>query len=282
MTSLRPVLAGAVRHARIEGRIQLFSWMGLTWLIWPAIGLFVLFFLRDSAVMGSPVSLAQLGTPGVVAMYVISAGLMGVAGTLVTEREDGTLLRAKAVPGGVSAHLLGSVLTYSAITLLPVLAVLAAAALLFEGVLPVTPGRWALLVGVCLLGLAATLPVGATLGALMSGPMSLGIVAMAVYGSMAISGVFYPLSALPGWLQVVGQALPTYWLGLGLRAAILPPEAVGLELHGSWQLPQVVLVLAVWAVIGFVAAPAALRRMARRQSGSTVAAARDRVMAKGY
>lgn len=277
-----PVLAGALRHARIECRIQLFSWMGLTWLVWPAIGLFVLFFLRDSAVMGSDVSLAQLGTPGVIAMYLISAGIMGVGGALMTEREDGTLLRAKAVPGGIAAHLLGAVITYSLVALVPILAVLAAAGLLIDGVVPASPARWALLVGVCVLGLSATLPVGAALGALLSGPMSLGIVAMTVYVSMAISGIFYPISALPGWLQVLGQALPTYWVGLGLRAAILPPEAVALELHASWQTPQTVLALLVWTAIGLVLAPIGLRRMARRQSGSAVSAARDRVMAKGY
>jgi ABC-2 type transport system permease protein len=36
-----------------------------------------------------------------------------------------------------------------------------------------------------------------------------------------------------------------------------------------------VAVLGVWAVIGALLAPALLRRMARRQSGSTVAAARE-------
>jgi ABC-2 type transport system permease protein len=41
-------------------------------------------------------------------------------------------------------------------------------------------------------------------------------------------------------------------------------------------------VLALWAVLGMVLAPILLRRMARRQSGSTVAAARERIMSKGY
>jgi hypothetical protein len=41
-------------------------------------------------------------------------------------------------------------------------------------------------------------------------------------------------------------------------------------------------VLGVWAVIGMMLAPVVLRRMARRQSGSAVAAARQRIMAKDY
>jgi len=35
-------------------------------------------------------------------------------------------------------------------------------------------------------------------------------------------------------------------------------------------------------VIGMTLAPIMLRRMARRQSGSAVAAARERIMSKGY
>ena len=41
-------------------------------------------------------------------------------------------------------------------------------------------------------------------------------------------------------------------------------------------------VLGVWAVVGLVLAPIVLRRMARRQTGSAIAAARDKVMSRGY
>ena len=41
---------------------------------------------------------------------------------------------------------------------------------------------------------------------------------------MAISGIFYPITDCPGWLQGIGQLFPMYWLGLGMRAALLPPH----------------------------------------------------------
>jgi ABC-2 type transport system permease protein len=80
------------------------------------------------------------------------------------------------------------------------------------------------------------------------------------------------------WLQAVGQVFPIYWLGLGMRAALLPPGLASVELYGSWRLPIAILVLALWSVLGLVAAPAVLRRMARRESGSRVAARRERAM----
>lgn len=282
MSGLSTALRGAVRQARIELRIQLFSPMILSWIMFPAIGLLVLYFLRGQEVMGSTVSLAQLGVPGLLTMSLISSGVMGVAGQLITERDDGTLLRAKAVPNGMLSHLMANVLVFTGTSLAPMVGLLAAAAVFVDGVTPQGAARWFTFTWVAVLGLFATLPVGALIGALMRSPVMLGWSSLVIYGAMAISGIFYPLTALPGWLQVIGQALPTYWLGLGLRSALLPDEAVALELGRSWHGWETVGVLGLWTVVGMTLAPIALRRMARRQSGSQVAAARDRVMAKGY
>jgi len=87
-----------------------------------------------------------------------------------------------------------------------------------------------------------------------------------------ISGLFYPLSALPEWLQWIGQAFPLYWLGLGMRSALLPWEMASAEIGGSWRHAETVVVLGMWALLGFVLAPIVLRRLARRESGSAVAA----------
>jgi ABC-2 type transport system permease protein len=281
-STLAGVVRGAVRQARIELRIQLFSPMVLSWLWFPAIGLFVLYFLRGQEVMGTQISLAQLGIPGLLAVTLITSGVLGVAGQLLTERDDGTLLRAKAVPHGMPSHLLANVLVFTGTSLGPVLALLAIAAPLFDGVTPATVGAWLTLAWVSVLGLFACLPLGAVLGAVLRNPVMLGWSSLMVYGGMAVSGIFYPISALPNWLQVIGQILPTYWIGLGLRSALLPVEAAALELGRSWQGWTTAAVLGLWAVVGLVLAPIALRRMARRQSGSVVAAARDRVMARGY
>lgn len=276
------VTRGAFRQAGIELRIQLLSWVSLSWLLVPGIGLAVLFFLRDTEVMGTAVSLAQLGIPGMLASSLLTGGVLGIASAIIAEREDGTLLRAKAVPGGMASHLLGDVVVYTVTALVPIILLLIAATVLIPGVAPNGPAAWFTLLWVCLLGMLATLPWGAVVGAVLRSPMALAWSSMILYGTLAVSGVFYPIAALPGWLQLIGKALPTYWIGLGMRSALLPADAVALEVGQSWQLPQTVLMLAVWSLIGLVVAPIALRRMARRQSGSQVSAARERIMARGY
>jgi ABC-2 type transport system permease protein len=83
-------------------------------------------------------------------------------------------------------------------------------------------------------------------------------------------------------MQWVGQAFPFYWVGLGARSAMLPAEMVAAEIGGSWRTVEMFAVLGVWAVSGLLLAPILLRRMARRESGSTLAKVRERIMSKGY
>jgi ABC-2 type transport system permease protein len=63
-----------------------------------------------------------------------------------------------------------------------------------------------------------------------------------------------------------------------MRSAFLPEAAAAFEIGGSWRTLETVLVLGAWAVVGLSLAPGLLRRMARRQSGSEVAAARDQAV----
>jgi ABC-2 type transport system permease protein len=69
-----------------------------------------------------------------------------------------------------------------------------------------------------------------------------------------------------------------YWLGLGMRSALLPDSAVIVELGGSWRQLATIAVLGAWAVLGLLVAPIVLRRMARRESGSRVAERREQLL----
>jgi ABC-2 type transport system permease protein len=104
------------------------------------------------------------------------------------------------------------------------------------------------------------------------------LIQLPVLGLIAISGIFYPITALPDWLEWIGQLSPIYWMGLGMRSALLPDSAVVVELDGSWRHLETAAVLGVLAVVGLAVAPVVLRRMARRESGSKVAERRERAL----
>jgi ABC-2 type transport system permease protein len=241
------------------------------------IQLFVLFLMRGHHVPGTTFSLGSLTLPSVIGMSFAFGGLLGVVGLIAVDREDGTLLRAKATPDGMAAYVIGRIVHISATALVGLVLTLILGLVAFPGVHLAGPGA-ATLAGVAVLGLLATIPIGITLGSLLPNPRFIPLVLLPFGALTAISGIFYPITHLPGWLQGIGQLFPMYWLGLGMRAALLPPHLASVEIDGSWRLPLVFLALALWSMAGLAAAPPVLRRMARRESGSRVAARRERAM----
>lgn len=223
-----------------------------------------------------------LGTAMLVSVLGLDVGIYGVvtAGDqLVAEREDGTLLRAKAIPNGMLGYLLGKVVSISGQIAFAVAVTLLAGAFLFTGLAIGSPGSWLTLAWVLVLGLLATLPLGAVLGSLFTSQRSFGgPMLLLTAGLSAISGIFYPITHLPAFLQWTGQAFPVYWLGLGMRSALLPNAMATVEVGHSWRHLATFGVLSAWAVAGLVLAPVVLRRMARRESGSTVAARREKAL----
>lgn len=275
MSATSVALTCGARRGLIEIR-QVFTSTSDLWnmLFWPIVSLVVMAFMRGSTLPGTKVSLGSAAMPGVLGMQIVLAGVIGVAAALMVEREDGTLLRAKAVPNGMLGYLVGKVVNGSIGAVISVLIVLVPGLFLFDGL----SVNVVTLVWVLVLGMVATMPLGAVIGSLSDNPRNLGLVMLPLMGMVAISGVFYPIRALPEWLQYIGQVFPMYWLGLGMRSALLPNSAAAAEITGSWRHLEMVGVLGVWAVIGLTLAPILLRRMARRESGSSMGARRERAM----
>ena len=245
-------------------------------LFWPVAMLVVVFFMRDAEFAGIP--LGTLVLPSVLGMMVLLNGVMGTSAVLSIEREDGTLLRAKAIPHGMVGYLVGKVVIVTGWMVFGGLLLLLPGLLLVDGLEIGTPGAWLTLTWVVLLGTVATLPLGLVVGSLIPNPRSQGLVMLPIAGLIAVSGIFYPITAMPEWLQGVGQVFPVYWLGLGVRSALLPAEAASLELTESWRHLETVGVLGAWTAAGLLLAPIVLRRMARRESGEAVAARREKAL----
>lgn len=276
------VLRASLKQARTTLVRKYTAAGGVGTIVTSLIFIGVLWFVRDLDFVDGAVMAGGFLFAGFLAFSVIAAAVIGISAELQTEREDGTLLRAKAVPHGMTGHLVAKLFITPFDALIPVLPMVVGGVLLLPDQMPSNVGDWALFVVIFLLSVAAMIPWGAVLGSIFKTMMGLAWSMMATYAVAAVSGIFYPLSALPGWLQWLGQATPIYWIGHAFRAVLLPEDAAAAELGGEFRLGLALLVLAGWALVGLVVAPILLRRMARRQSGSTVAAARERVLSKGY
>jgi ABC-2 type transport system permease protein len=251
------------------------------YLAFPVIYVVVMLFMRGSTVPGTDFALGAMVLSSLVGMSIAFGGLQGPAGTIAVDREDGTLLRAKATPNGMVGYLVGKILMFTLTTLMSLVA-LVIPAFTVAGDLRLDARTWLLLVMIFVVGMVATVPISVALGSLFKTAGQTGLLFLASMLLIVPSGIFYPITALPEWLQWVGQAFPYYWLGLGARSAMLPESMVTAEIGESWRTIEMFAVLGAWAVVGMVLAPIVLRRMARRESGSTVAAARERYMSKGY
>jgi ABC-2 type transport system permease protein len=272
---------GVVRGLR-EFKQTLASPQDLIWTFFINVAyVLVLWFQRHRTVEGS--QLALLTLPSILGMSVALGGVQGATSILATHREDGTLLRAKAIPNGMVGYIVAQLMVTALTTIFGLVVVLIPGLFLVGGIPSAGVGGWLAIVGVLVLGLLATLPWGMIIGSLVkSAAAAFGLTFPLLCGVIAISGIFYPITALAGWLQGIAQVFPVYWLGLGMRAALLPDSAVAAEIGESWRELQMIGVLGGWAVVGLLIAPSVLRRMARRESGSVMEARKERALARGY
>ena len=280
---MNPALVAAragVSRGRIEFKQTLTTPGDLTTILITTGGfLAAMIWTRHTHVPGTHFSLGTTMLVSVLGLNVVVYGVITMGDHLVTEREDGTLLRAKAIPNGMLGYLLGKVVNISGQIAFVVATTLLIGAFLFTGLATGSVGRWLTLAWVLVLGLLATLPLGAMLGSLFPSQRSAGgPMLLLLTGLAAISGIFYPITHLPVFLQWIGRLFPLYWLGLGMRSALLPNAMAAVEIGHSWRHLATFGVLSAWAIAGLVLAPVVLRRMARHESGSNVAARREKAM----
>jgi ABC-2 type transport system permease protein len=267
-------------RGRLEFRQVVFSAQDISFMVVTAVGCpTLLYFQRRSVVTGN-LTMGMLTMPSLIGLMVAVGGIVGVATRLSVDREDGTLLRARAIPNGTVGYVVARV-SCTSLELVPVLLIIVASGLILLPGLATSTGiaGWLSLLGFVVLGLAATLPWGAIIGSLLSSPDAVtGLTILPIATIAAISGIFQPISNLPGWVQGVAQFFPVYWLGLGMRSALLDDQMAVAEIGHSWRVGPAIAILSAWAVAGFLLAPLVLRRMARRESGSAMEERRRRAM----
>lgn len=265
MVSLRYLFGIGLSRGVIELRHNLSSIVN--YIFFPTFAVFVMYLLRNMPLVDTDYSLGQYAVPGIISMNILFTGLMGIASTLLLEREDGTLHRARAIPHGAFGYFLGKIVSQALLCLATFTVVLALSMTLFDGFALHRITSLLTLSWVLPLGVIAMLPIGVVLGSVLRHPRQLSFVSLLLMGLTAVSGVFYPLSLQSPALQLVGQAFPLYWLTFGVRGAMLPDVILVDEQGESRHLLEAAGTLSVWAVIGSAMAIYVLRTSSRRAVG---------------
>ena len=280
MSSRSYAIRLGLRRGWLEFMQSLRASQDIGWYVFTSLGVLgYLYLRRDSEVAGTDLTVPVVSMPSILAALIAFGVVAGPAYTLAMQREDGTLLRLKSVPNGLPGYVVSQVTTPTLGALIQLPLIIVPSLFLFDGMSGNGLPGWAALVGFILLGLVAMMPIGIIIGALVPNTQKVNTWGMLpVMTLIGISGIFYPIQALWGWVQVVAQVFPLYWVGLGLRSAFLPDEAATVEVGDSWRTLETVLVLGGWAVVTIALLPIVLNRMARRTSGSQVEAARDQAL----
>ncbi|MEZ5114728.1 MAG: ABC transporter permease [Candidatus Nanopelagicales bacterium] len=203
----------------------------------------------------SGITFAQYFVAGMIASGIVYTSFQNLAIAIPLEREDGTLKRLRGTPMPKGSYFAGKVGMVFVAYVAQVTILITVGVLFYDIALPQTGLQWWTFVWVSVLGLIACTLCGIAFSVVpKTGKGAPALVTPIVLVLQFTSGVFFLFSDLPPWMQKFASVFPLKWLTQGMRSVFLPEGAATVEPAGSWELPQVALMLALWCVIGLVAA----------------------------
>lgn len=179
--------------------------------------------IEPVSVIASDLRYVDFIATGIIAMSVMQLGVFSSI-NLVMRREKGILKRLGATPVRRSTVIAGEVLFRLLITSVQALLLIAMAHLAFD-----VPIKGAIheLIGILLLGALAFVGVGFAISSFARTEEGMLPIAQLVsLPMMFLSGIFFPIDGLPGFLQPVVRILPLTFLGDGFRQTMVRGFAV--------------------------------------------------------
>jgi len=183
----------------------------------PAIRLPRLLEVIETSVSGAPSRLNSFDqyVPGFSITFLMLGMLIGVAMTLIDERELGTLDRVRATQAPVATLVVGKLAVRFLVGVLQMIALLGVGRIAFD--VSLGPQPLALL-----LPTAGIVFVGTAFGVLVAGlaptrDAVIPIGAIAIVTMCAVGGCWWPIDLEPRWMRDVARALPTTWAMNGFK-----------------------------------------------------------------
>lgn len=183
--------------------------------------------------------------PGMIALSIMQSGLFGVVFTFVQWKQRGILRRLMATPMRVRDFFLSQLVTRLATVALQIGVLIAVGILLFhfhyQGnllyllIVGIVGGGIFLAMGLAISGAAKSEETAAPLANLISLPL------------MFLSGIFFPRSSMPSWLQTITQYSPLTYVSDALRS-------ISVDGASLWGVRTQLLGILIWLLITVVVA----------------------------
>jgi ABC-2 type transport system permease protein len=201
----------------------------------------------------------RLYNPDGITEYNIVPGLMGVVLTMTMimmtsiamtrERERGTMENLLATPARPLEVMLGKIVPYILVGYVQVVVILVAAKNIFH--VPML-GSLVLLSAILILFIATNLAIGFTFSTFARNQMqAMQMTLFFFLPSMLLSGFMFPFRGMPGWAQVLGEALPlTHFLRV-VRGILLKGSGFSEVGASIWPLAAILFVVSAVALMRY-------------------------------
>ena len=168
---------------------------------------------------------------------------------ITREVERGTMENLMAMPAQPLEIMIGKIVPYIGFGFIQVALILVCANLLFQ--VPMH-GSFSLLLAGTLLFIAANVTLGYTFSTLARTQMqAMQMTFFFFLPSILLSGFMFPFRGMPGWAQVIGEALPlTHFLRI-VRAVMLKGAGFGDIFPNVWPIVVFWLAIATIALIRY-------------------------------
>jgi len=195
------------------------------------------FTVETQGVVSGGSNYFQFMAPGLMAMVIMMAAMIGLAGSISRERELGTLDGIMSAPISRLSIVLGKSFAQVVRGLLQAVLTLVLAIVLFGVVVQGNPGLLALLL---LLTVFSVIGIGIMISAMASQQETAMTIMMTLtFPMMFLSGAFFPIQQMPTVMQWISKALPLTYAVEALRKCIVLGTGI------SGMLPE------VWVMLGF-------------------------------
>lgn len=196
--------------------------------------------ITEQPITGQDISYIDFLVPGILAMALMNAGVIGLSTAFVTYRERGILRRIKVTPFPLTSFVLARIVTQLAVAVAQAVILVGLARLLFS--LHVRGS--VLLIGLTIiLGALAFLSIGfAIAGFARNAETAASYANLITFPMLFLSGVFFDLSSAPSWLEPITRVLPLRYLVDGLREPMTRSRGLGT----TW--PDLLVLVATFAV----------------------------------
>jgi len=197
----------------------------------------------------------QFVAPGVMAMVTVMAVMMGLAGSVAREKETGTLDGLLVAPIARGSIVMGKTFAQTVRGLAQGAMVLAIA-MIFFGVR--VYGNFALLVVMLILGIFSFVGLGILISAMVEEQETAMTIMMTVtFPMLFLSGAFFPLQQMPGFMQAISKVVPLTYVVEGLRQVMVLGA-------GFTQVLRPVLILLAFGAITLAISIPAFKRVVTR------------------